>query len=76
MDVAGQTEVCGVENLVCAGVVEDGLGVDASLVGEGAEAGDGVVEGRVDLDSLGNHVLNLQEVSGALIPTLVCNLPP
>jgi hypothetical protein len=54
VDVARQAKVGRVENLVCAGVVEDGLGVDASLVGEGAEARDGVVERRVDLDSLGN----------------------
>lgn len=59
VDVASQTEIGRVENLVCAGVVEDGLGVDAGLVGEGAEAGDGVVERRVDLDRLGDQVLNL-----------------
>lgn len=46
-DVAGEAEPAGVDDLVCAGVVEDGLGVDAGLVGEGAEAGDGVVEGDV-----------------------------
>jgi hypothetical protein len=34
--------------------------VDTGLVGEGAEARDGVVEGRVDLDGLGNHILNLE----------------
>lgn len=73
MDVAGQTEIGGVENLVCAGVVEDGLGVDAGLVGEGAEAGDGVVEGGVDLDSLGNHILDLDKVSGVL--RLISEMP-
>ena len=67
MHVARQAEIGGVENLVCAGVVEDGLGVDAGLVGEGAEARDGVVERRVDLDSLGDHILNLVPVSG--VPT-------
>jgi hypothetical protein len=61
VDIAGQPEVGGVKNLVCAGVVEDRLGVDASLVGEGAETGDGVVEGSVDFDGLGNHILNLLE---------------
>lgn len=59
VDVAGKTEVGGVENLVGAGVVEDGLGVDTGLVGEGAEAGDGVVEGGVDLDGLGDKILDL-----------------
>ena len=62
VDVAGKTEVRRVENLVGAGVVEDGLGVDAGLVGEGAEASDGIVEGDVDLDSLGDHVLDLLEL--------------
>lgn len=61
MDVARQAKVRGVENLVCRGVIQDGLGVDAGLVGEGAEAGDGVVEGRVDLDGLGDQILNLRK---------------
>jgi len=59
VDVAGQAEVRRVENLVRAGVVKDGLGVDTGLVGEGAETGDGVVEGSVDSNGLGDHVLNL-----------------
>ena len=62
VDVAGETEVGRVENLVGAGVVEDGLGVDTGLVGEGAETGDGVVEGSVDLNSLGDQVLELLEL--------------
>lgn len=37
-DVAGKTEVLGLENLVGRGVVEDGLGVYAGLVGESAVA--------------------------------------
>src|SRR4051794_12306851 len=48
VDVAGQPKVGGVKNLVCARVVENRLGVNAGLVGEGAETGDGVVEGGVD----------------------------
>lgn len=60
VDVARQAEVRGVENLICAGVVEDGLRVDTGLVGEGAETRDRVVEGRVDLDGVGNQVLELQ----------------
>lgn len=59
VDVSGETKVCRVDDLVCRGVVEDGLGVDASLVRERAEAGDGVVEGDVDLNSLGHQILNL-----------------
>lgn len=62
VDVAGKTEVGRVENLVGAGVVEDGLGVDTSLVGEGAETSDGVVEGSVDLNSLGDQILKLLEL--------------
>lgn len=60
VDVARQTKVGGVQNLICAGVVEDGLGVDTGLVGEGTETGDRVVERSIDLDGLGNHVLNLK----------------
>ena len=37
-DVARETEVFGLEDLVSARVVEDGLGVDAGLVREGAIA--------------------------------------
>jgi len=59
VDVTCQAEVCGVEDLVCAGVVEDRLGVDAGLVGKGTEPSDGVVEGGVDLHGLGYHILNL-----------------
>lgn len=68
VDVAGQTKVCGVEDLVCARIVEDGLGVDTGLVREGAEAGDRVVEGYVHLNRLGNHILDLRCVSSAPTP--------
>ena len=63
VDVARQTEIGGVENLVCAGVIENGLSVDTGLVGKGAEARNGVVEGSVDFNSLGDQVLNLKRVS-------------
>ena len=59
MHVACQAKVGRVDDLVGAGVVEDGLGVDTSLVGEGTEAGDGVVEGGVDLDGFSHQVLEL-----------------
>lgn len=59
--VAGEAEVGGVDDLVGGWVVEDRLGVDAGLVGEGAEAGDGVVEGDVDLDGLRDEVLDVFE---------------
>jgi hypothetical protein len=52
--VAGQAKVRRVEDLVCLRVVEDGFSVDAGLVGEGAESGDGVIERNVDLDGLGD----------------------
>ena len=62
VNVAVHAKVGGVDDLVGGRLVEDGLGVDAGLVGEGAEAGDGVVEGDVDLHRLGDHVLNLLEL--------------
>ena len=33
--IAGQTVVFGLENLICSRVVQNSLGVDTSLVGEG-----------------------------------------
>lgn len=57
--VTRETEVARVQNLICAGVVENSLGVNASLVSEGTEACDWVVERSVDLDGLGDEVLNL-----------------
>lgn len=60
--VSVNAEVGRVDDLVGARHVEDGLGVDACLVGEGAEARDGVVERHVDLDGLGYHVLDLLEL--------------
>ena len=62
MDVSGDAEIGRVDDLVSAGVGEDGLGMDAGLVRKSAEAGDVVVEGDVDLDRLGNQVLELLEL--------------
>lgn len=62
MDVSVHAKVGGVDDLVSAGHVQDGLGVDARLVGESAEAGDGVVEGDINLNGLGNKVLDLLEL--------------
>ena len=59
MHIAGQAEVSRVDDLVCARVVENGLGVDACLVCEGTEARDGVVERRVDLDGFGDEIFDL-----------------
>lgn len=67
VDVTGHAEVGGVDDLVGAGVVEDSLGVDTSLVSEGTETGDVVVEGNVDLDGLGNKILNLLELLEAVL---------
>lgn len=62
VDIASDTEVGRVDDLVCARVVENSLGVDTSLVGEGAETSDVVVEGNVDLDSLGDQVLEILQL--------------
>ena len=63
MDVARQAKVRRVEDLVCARVIYNGLCMHACFMGEGAEASDGVVERRVNLHSLSNHILNLGKVS-------------
>lgn len=62
VDVSGQTEIGGVENLVGGGVGKDGLGVDTGLVGEGTETSDGVVEGDVDLDGISDKVLEVSQL--------------
>ena len=62
VDIAAHAEVLGVDDLVGGRVVEDGLGVDTSLVSEGTETGDVVVEGDVDLDGLGDNVLELLQL--------------
>lgn len=62
VNVAGHAKVGGVDDLVGAGVVQDGLGVDTSLVGEGTETSDVVVEGDVDLNGLSNEVLDVLEL--------------
>lgn len=59
VDIAGKTKIGRVDNLICRRIVENGLGVNASLVSEGAETSNGVVEGDVDLHSLGNQILDL-----------------
>ena len=62
VDIAGHAEVSGVDDLVGAGVVQDSLGVNTGLVGEGTETGDVVVEGNVDLNSFGNEVLDVLDL--------------
>lgn len=57
-----KTYVGRVNDLVGRGVGENGLGVDTGLVGEGGETGDVVVEGDVDLDRVGDQVLNSLEL--------------
>jgi len=59
VNVTRQAKVSWVDNLVGAWIVQDRLGVDASLVREGAEARDGVVERCVDLNSLCNEIFQL-----------------
>jgi hypothetical protein len=60
--VARHAEILRVDDFVRGGVVQNSLGVNSSLVGEGAETGDVVVEGDVDLDEIGNEVLNFLEL--------------
>lgn len=62
VDVSAHAEIRGVNDFVGAGLVQNGLGVDAGLVSEGTEAGDGVVERDVDLDGLGDEIFNLLEL--------------
>lgn len=62
MDVASQTEIGRVQDLVGGRVVENGLGVDTSLVGKGAETGDRVVERSVDLYCVGDQVFELLDL--------------
>lgn len=62
VDVSGEPKVGGIDDLIGARVREDGLSVDAGLVGEGAEPGDVVVEGDVDLDGLRDEILQVSEL--------------
>ena len=61
VDVSTQAEVGGVDDLVCARIVEDGLGVNAGFVGEGAEAGDVVVKRDVDLHRFRHQIFQVLE---------------
>jgi len=54
----GETYIGGINDLVGGRVGEDGLGVDTGLVGEGGETGNVVVEGNVDLDRVGDEILD------------------
>lgn len=62
MNISGETEIGRVDDLVGAWVRKDSLGVDTSLVGEGTETGDVVVEGDVDLNGLSNEVLKISQL--------------
>lgn len=61
-DISGHAKHLGLQDLICGGVVEDCFGVDTGLVGEGAVTGDAVVEGDLDLDSVGDEVLEVAEL--------------
>lgn len=61
VNIAGHSKIGGVDDFVGAGVVQDGLGVDTSLVGKSTETGDVVVEGNVDFNGLSNEVLDVLE---------------
>lgn len=58
VDSFANTYISGVNNFVGGGVGENSLGVDSSLVGEGGEPSNVIVEGDIDLDAVGDHVLN------------------
>lgn len=62
MNISGETEIRGVDNLVCRGVGQDSFSMDTSLVGKCAESGDVVVEWDVDFDCFGNEVLKVSEL--------------
>jgi hypothetical protein len=62
VDISRHAEVSRVDNFICRGVVEDGLGVDSSLMGEDAETGDVVVEGNVNFDSLSHEIFNILQL--------------
>lgn len=62
MDVSGEAKISRIDDLVGARVRQDGLSVDAGLMGEGAEPGDVVVEGDVDLDGLRDEILQVSEL--------------
>lgn len=62
MDVSSEAKISRIDDLVGARVRQDGLSVDAGLMGEGAEPGDVVVEGDVDLDGLRDEILQVSEL--------------
>jgi hypothetical protein len=62
VDISRHAEVSRVDNFICRGVVEDGLSVDSSLMGEGAETGDVVVEGNVNFDNLSHEIFNILQL--------------
>jgi hypothetical protein len=51
MHEARHAEILGVDNLISARGIEDGLGVDAGFVMEGRVAGNVIIERDIDLDS-------------------------
>ena len=55
------TYVRGINDLVCGRICKDGLSMDTCFVGKGGETSDVVVEGDVDLDAVGDQILDLLE---------------
>lgn len=62
VDVSSETKIGGVDDFIGTRIREDGLGVDTSLVGEGAETGDVVVEGDIDLNGLRDEILQVSQL--------------
>jgi hypothetical protein len=64
MDISGDSEIGRIDDFVGAWVRQDGLGMNTSLMGEGTETSNVVVEGDVDFNGLGNEVLEISELWG------------
>ncbi|EEQ40972.1 homocitrate synthase, mitochondrial precursor [Clavispora lusitaniae ATCC 42720] len=62
MDVSGQAKVGWIQNLIRRRIGQDSLGMDTSLVGEGTETGDGVVEWDVHSNSISHQVLQVTQL--------------
>lgn len=62
MDVSLHTEIVWIQYFVGGWICQNGLGVDAGLVGEGTETRDWVVEGDVDLDGVCYQILNVSDL--------------
>lgn len=74
VDVSRHAEVSRVDNLIRRWVVEDRLGVNTSLVGEGAETGDGRVALSCQLDTRygGEHNSETEMAYNGMLTSTAC----